>query len=189
MRALARIFVVCLSSSIASACDKGGGTDENAGTEANSGTDEFVEETGTDTDGTMLSGEEFKALCEQQTSSEACDAVPGYTNPDSDSSAWCAWIVEVPAQLDGDTCIFGTPIRECRVVSGNGGDIGCFGGSLGVCSIEDLGWSRMDGDTLLIGRGRICEVPITLMPCSVSPLSGVMGEPECACLCDPNFPL
>jgi hypothetical protein len=176
MHAFARVLALCAALSITAGCD----ADEGEGTDENAGTDEA-----TDTDDGMLTEQEFQAVCEQQGSRESCEAVPEQSNDENAEYLWCAWVVEVPAQLDGDTCTFGTPISGCRVAHAS--EIGCASGSLDACSSAELGWSRMDGDTLLVGRGGLCDFPTTTS-CNVSPM-GVVGAPECACLCDSGFPL
>jgi hypothetical protein len=68
------------------------------------------------------------------------------------------------------------------------GDIGCGGPTVYCGGAIEIGWSRMDGEQVLIGRAGLCELGVG-SGCEVSSEGLVLnGAPECACLCDPAFP-
>jgi hypothetical protein len=127
---------------------------------------------------------DFAALCEMQVDRAACEAVPTETYPWEDQVTWCTWQIEVPVTLVADACVFGEATATCRMASAS--EVGCAEPSL-ACGQPDIGWSRSDGDRLVIGRANLCtsEHPT----CTVADDGTVeAGVPECACLCDPAFP-
>ncbi len=126
-------------------------------------------------------------MCEAQTTPEGCAAVPGQNYANSDESAWCAWVVEVPVTLEGDVCSFGEPMSRCQLTTG--GDPGCYSPTDSTCGpTSEFQWSRPEDDsTFVLGyANEICSPPGTL--CTVTPEGVLEGGPECACLCQPDFP-
>jgi hypothetical protein len=126
---------------------------------------------------------DYAALCEMQVDRSACEAVPHEQYPSQ--VTWCAWSVEVPVVLDaGGACGFGQPTAACTFVMA--GDLGCASDSV-ACGSAELGWSRVEGDQLVIGRGDVCTSGLDV--CDVAEDGTVLaGVPECACLCDAGFP-
>jgi hypothetical protein len=178
------------------ACDSGKSTDtgdeadDTVGDTSESDSDSDSDSTETSTGGPEDSEgpptpADFQALCEQQTDRAACEAVPGEHYPWEDQTTWCAWWVEVPVELVDDACSFGQ--TQARCVMNSASEAGC--GVIGnACQSTDAGWSRVEGESVVIGRGNLCGDEDD--PCVVD-AQGVVsqGAPECACLCDPAFPL
>ncbi len=154
-------------------CDNDPGDDTNNADEVDTGED----------DEGPATPEELEQLCQQQLTRAACEAVPGKDFGEADS-AWCAWMVEVPVQLEGETCGFGEPTGTC--VMSLASDIGCDSVET-VCGFSSLGWTRMEGDALVLAHANVCSSEGD--PCQLSTEGEVIqGAPECACLCDPALP-
>lgn len=177
-------------------CDKG--NDENAdvadstdstGDTDSAGDTETETETGGPEDGEgPQTPAEFGMLCMAQTDVAGCDAIPSEHYPWEDQTTWCTWVVEIPVQLEGDVCSFGAAAPSCRMVSAS--EAGCGGEGENTCGPNPSAWTRMDGDTLLLGHGSgLCnEGNLGSSPCTVTAEGVSEGSPECACLCDPNLP-
>lgn len=136
----------------------------------------------TDSDGPPTAAD-FAELCTEQLDRATCEAVPNEHYPGVVSD--CVWSVEVEVVLEADACVFGPATASCRVSTS--GDLGCAVPTLACGELEN-GWSRMDGDQVIIGRASTCYVD-SGDDCEVSSEGLVVsGAPECACLCDPAFP-
>jgi hypothetical protein len=165
-------------------------SDESSGGTTDEATDSDTTETETSTMGPEDSEgpptpDDFRALCEQQSDRAACEAVPSENYLWEDQAMWCAWWIEVPVELVGDTCNFGE--LQARCVANAASEVGCLSPS-DACGSAEGAWSFVEGGEVIIGRGEICTDSHPV--CNVDARGTVNeGVPECACLCDPGFPL
>ena len=119
-------------------------------------------------------------VCPEQTSREDCEAVP------QDGNDHCYWESWVPVEIIDASCVFSEPTEgACRHESMPGE----FCGTRVDC-IGTVGRSR-DGNsgTTELSAQDVC-VAVSGEHCMLGSDGAVVtGVPECACLCDPAFPL
>jgi hypothetical protein len=128
---------------------------------------------------------DYEELCIEQLDRDTCEAIPTEQYASQGVVSNCVWSVEAPVMLEADACMFGPATASCRVSTS--GDLGCPVPTL-ACGVVENGWSRMDGDQVIIGRASTCYVD-SGEDCEVSSEGLVLsGVPECACLCDAGFP-
>jgi hypothetical protein len=139
-----------------------------------------------DSDGPPTAAD-FAELCTEQLDRDACEAVPSESYANHGLHINCVWWVETPVALEADACVFGPATARCQATTS--GDLGCGVPTVG-CGVPEIGWSRMDGDQVIIGRASVCYLDSgTGSGCEVSSEGLVLsGAPECACLCDAAFP-
>jgi hypothetical protein len=185
-----RTWRLILISTLA-ACDLGKGTetdDEASDETTDTGTSDETTDTGTETsedsDGPPTPAD-FEALCEQQADRAGCEAVPTEDYPQEGLTTWCSWWIDVPVELVDGACSFGAAQPRCQMISA--AESGC-GDISNACESGEAGWSFVEGESVVIGRGETCG-DIGGSACDVDAQGMVVeGAPECACLCDPAFP-
>ena len=140
--------------------------------------DDDVSETGTS--GPPLSHADVEALCADAASQEECEAVP-MAEGGTDFS-WCAWETWTAASIDADsTCTLGAVEENCGYQ--RGGDL-CASFSR-ACDFSGGYTGAWDGRRLGFSE-QWCGPPGDA--CSVRDSEVQQGPPECACLCDANWP-
>ncbi len=134
----------------------------------------------------------LEAMCAAAGDAQACEsAASDAVFEAAEACAVCVWDDWVPTSLDGSgQCVYGAVEAGCRMVVL--GTEGCVGGNL-ACDPGHMPMWRPDGAggvQLHVGPQSECFYPADGGPCSLDAEGNVVGDapPECACLCDPDFP-
>lgn len=129
--------------------------------------------------------ESFEQTCEDQLDEASCASVEDAEFGPHDT-ATCNWVRHVAVSLEGDTCSFGEVTGECRMIRFDG-EVGCYGGECG--RNQATHWEEVDGEVVLSSSEAIgCAAWVNACELDVDDeLSS--GPPECACMCDPEFPI
>ena len=194
---------------VAAACDRAkssGGSGEAAGTSATSesdGTATTGPQAGTDGSGgsgsTGGTGEpvdcaqvdpsEVAGICEGMATEQDCILAPPAALAHCFRCTWSDW---VPVTLEGDTCVFGEVEASCLLEWLEPGP-GCAG-STGIACRPDgprgeiALYREVSGQAQLQAAVR-CAPPPDAQRCFLDAQGQVQdGPPECACICDPDFP-
>ena len=159
------ILVLCLAFTLGLGCDKAGEEDADMGT----------------ADGDLPADfEGYTALCAEQQTQAACEAVP--SGEYSGDWTWCFWQTNVAASFVDNVCEFGEVTGEC--VADRSGEIGCTSGS-GACGSFMQGQvSTVEGE-LVLSLGSWCGGS----NCNFDEMGQLISGPDaCVCFCDENFP-
>ena len=134
----------------------------------------------------------LEAMCAAAGDAQGCESTASDTVFDAaQACAVCVWDDWVPTSLDGNgECVYGPVEGACRMVAL--GTEGCMGGNL-ACDPGHMPMWRPDGGggvVLHLGPLSECFVPADAKACPVDAQGNVLDNapPECACLCDAEFP-
>lgn len=101
----------------------------------------------------------------------------------------CMWVAWHTTRLVDGTCSFGPPRGECQFVGCQ--SEGCKAQM--ACGTPDLAGAYRVGmdDNVSIALASWClDPPLPALPCEFDAEGQLVeGAPECACLCDPSFPV
>ncbi len=158
------------------------GTDGSGGSGSAGGTGEPI-------DCAQVDPSEVAGICEGMTTEQDCILAPPAALSHCIRCTWSDW---VPVTLEGDACVFGEVEASCVLEWLEPGP-GCAG-STGIACRPDgprgeiALYREVSGQAQLQAAVR-CAPPSDAQRCFLGAQGQVQdGPPECACICDPNFP-